>query len=480
MHTASDVIGTRAALASAARQAPDEVALVAVARDGTQLAVTRQELCVLVDRTTEALRERGLAPGSRVAVALAWGVDHVRTTLATWAVGGCVLPLDPRASPAERDQLLELFEPDVVVGAGADLPLASSAAGDPLDDPVQAPSLVIGTGGSTGRAKLIRHPSPWGRDLSAEPLLSELGLSGVRVQLVPGPPHHSFGFEWTYRGLLAGRLAIVTERFSPEQVLRLVGAHQVEHLAVVPTMMLRLLRSDALATADLSSLRVLFHTGGPCPPWVKRAWIDLLGPDRVLEAYGSAEAYGNTVITGREWLDRPGSVGRPLRCEVSVRDDDGNPVPAGEVGEVHLRRPGLSDRYLGATARISPDGFGSMGDIGWVDGGGYLYLADRRLDLIVSGGANVYPAEVEAVLLSHEDVEDAVVIGLPDDEWGSRVHALVVARPGSSPSVDALRAHSASGLTGYKVPRTFELVPALPRDGAGKVRRSELRAERLA
>jgi bile acid-coenzyme A ligase len=235
---------------------------------------------------------------------------------------------------------------------------------------------------------------------------------------------------------------------------------------MVPTMMARVARLEHVVPACFDSVETVLHTGGPCAPWVKHAWLDLVGPHRLLEAYGGADSRTCTVIRGDEWLSHEGSVGRPVSGSVSVRDADGAAVPHGVVGSVFLAADG------------DPTGT-SIGDLGRLDADGYLYLADRRTDLVVTGGVNVYPAEVEAVLGEHPDVVDAVVVGLPDDEWGQRVHAVVAVRAGAAVTAEALRGYARVRLSAPKVPGSIDLVAELPRDGAGKVRRAAVRAAAL-
>jgi bile acid-coenzyme A ligase len=232
---------------------------------------------------------------------------------------------------------------------------------------------------------------------------------------------------------------------------------------------------------DLSSLEVAFHMAAPCPQWLKQAWIDWLGPDAVFELYGGTELQAMTVITGPEWLEHRGSVGRPVIGEIEVRGDDGRLLPPLEVGELWMRRgPDVPApyRYLGATAKTAPDGWESLGDLGYLDDEGFVYLTDRDTDMIVVGGANVYPAEVEAALDEHPAVRSSCVIGVPHEELGSVPHALVeLSEPTSD---DALLAHLRERLSSYKLPRSIERVDEPLRDDAGKVRRSALRTARLA
>jgi bile acid-coenzyme A ligase len=246
------------------------------------------------------------------------------------------------------------------------------------------------------------------------------------------------------------------------------------------------LPQEVRESADLSSLRLIFSSGSPWPAWLKSDYINWLGPDRLLEMYGGTEGNGSTVITGRQALEHPGSVGKPLPgVGLRILDPEtGDELPAGAVGEVFFLPPGgqgSTYRYIGAEAK-SREGWETLGDLGFVDADGFLYLVDRRTDLVVSGGANVYPAEVEAALERHPHVRSAAVIGLPDDDLGHRVHAIVDigAAPPTGVGDDDLRTHLREHLAPYKVPRTFEFVTNPLRDDAGKVRRSALREARIA
>jgi bile acid-coenzyme A ligase len=284
------------------------------------------------------------------------------------------------------------------------------------------------------------------------------------------------------RGLFCGNHLVVMSRFDELQTLKLIEQHRVDWVMLVPTMMHRIWRlgAEVRDRFDLSSLRMVLHLAAPCPPWLKEAWIDWLGPDRIHELYAGTEAQGITWITGDEWLAHRGSVGRPMEgFRFRILDEDGDEVPPGEIGEVYMipdEGPGTTYHYLGAEPR-SRDGWESVGDLGWLDEEGYLYLADRRTDLILSGGANIYPAEVEAALDAHASVRSSAVIGLPDDDLGQRVHAIVEAE-GELGDQDLL-AHLVERLSRYKIPRSFEYVAEPLRDEAGKVRRAALRADRI-
>ena len=476
-------------LSDLARTEPNRPAVIASAADGSEAVLSRRQLVERAVAAAHLFQERGVEPGSWVAVALPNTAEHVIACSGAWLLGACVLPLSPSAPAAERDQHLDLAAPRVVVAdwvdvkgtvTGAELTSAEGAA--PLPDVVADPGKAIGTGGSTGRPKLIVNPGPWGHHPGADEVLTGFGVRPDQVQLLPGPLHHNFGFDWCYQGLLRGHTVVIMERFDAARAVGLIERHRVQYAGLVPTMMRRIAQLPGISSHDLSSVQKIIHSAGPCPAWVKRAWFELIGAERLIEGYGASEGYGNTVISGDEWLERPGSVGQAFRCELEIRDEEGRPVPPGVVGEVWMRRPGVGDRYIGdERARLDPEGFGSVGDLAHLDEDGYLYLADRRSDLIISGGVNVYPAEVENALSNHPAVADVAVVGLPDDEWGRRVHAIVQLMGGwDEPDPAELVAHARKALPAYKAPKSFEFVPALPRDDGGKLRRAALLAERVS
>ena len=458
---------------------PDRPALVD--EDGV---LTRQQL----DRRSNALARAyaglGVRTGDMVTVALPNGRDFVLTCAAAWKLGATAQPVSAALPRGELEAVVELADPSLVVGAEVDGRTCVGALqveddAEPLPDAVAREWKAPTSGGSTGRPKLIvaTVPGLFDPDVPAVPYL----VPGD-VQLVPGPLYHNGPFLYCFRGLLCGQTIVLMRRFDADRMLGLIEQHRVGFAMVVPTMMQRVWRLPERERYDVSSLRTVLHLGAPCPPWLKRAWLDWLGPERVLELYAGTEGTGLTLITGQEWLARPGSVGRAaLGSSVRVLRPDGTDCAPGETGEVFLMPeggPGTTYRYVGATARSVDGGWETLGDLGHLDEGGYLFLADRSADLVISGGSNVYPAEVEAALDCHPAVRSSCVIGLPDDDLGERVHALVDAP--EPVTLAELQAWVAERLVRYKVPRTVELVDGPLRDDAGKVRRSALRQERLA
>jgi len=460
-------------------------------RDGARVAVVcGEEVVTFADLDRRAIlmahgyRVLGVRPGDRVAILLPNSVAFYVATFAVWKLGATPVPLSGRLPPPERDAMLDLADPALVVGLhGEGISWSCVPPGfDPGDHgdaaplpPVEAtqPWKAIGSGGSTGRPKLIVA----GRAAVVDPAEIQYGIVPGDVVLVAGPMYHQGPFIFSTRGLFSGNPVVVMTRFDPVETLALIERHHVSWTYFVPTMTHRIWRLDAELrdTYDLSSLRLVMSTGAPWAPWLKEAWIHWLGPEKILEGYGGTEEHGGLTITGHEALEHPGSIGR-AHDNVRVLDELGTEVSHGTRGELYFRSADPPAASLGAESRDF-DGWRSYGDVGYIGEDGYVYLVDRRTDMIVSGGANVYPAEIEAALEAHPSVRSAVVIGLPDDDLGQRVHAIVDA-PAPPPSDDQLRAHLRERIAAYKIPRTFELVDAPLRDDAGKVRRSELRDAR--
>jgi len=451
--------------------------------------LTRAEFVERVACLAALFARFGVAEGSTVTIGLPNSIGLVESLFAAWALGAVPQPVSDRLPPLERSAIVDLANPSLVVG----VPQSEAGTRPALESvPRQLPAgsfapgvspvwKLVASGGSTGRPKLIAATAPaLFENVSGLGALLRMRSDGC--VLVTGPVSHNAPFVVTAAGMLLGNHLVLMSRFDPAGTLRLIEQHGATWLFLVPTMMIRIWRLPEVArlAADVSSLEVAFHMAAPCPPWLKQAWIDWLGPERVLELYGGTELQAMTVITGSEWLIHRGSVGRPVIGEIQIRDFDGRPVPAGQEGEIWMRRgPGAPSpyRYIGATARSAPEGWESLGDIGHVDADGYVYITDRFADMILVGGANVYPAEIEAALDEHPAVRSSCVVGLPDEELGNIPHAIVEL---SQPVPDEdLMAHLRQRLAAYKLPRTIERATTPLRDDAGKVRRSALRAERI-
>ena len=473
-------------LADLAAAAPDRAAVTC---DG--VSVSRGELESRANRLARDLAGRGVGHGDFVTVALPNSIEWFVSYVACWKLGAVPQPVSAKLPPPELAEIVALARSKVVLGATPGalagtvcLPVGYRPPDDvddgPLPDATSPAWKAPTSGGSTGRPKLIVSGDPAELDTAIPPTLL-LALDGCLV--MPGPLYHNGPAVWSCQALLAGNHVVVLPRFDAEATLAAIEEHGADVLYVVPTMMKRIWRlpDEVRLGYDVSSLRVVWHLAEPCPMWLKEAWIDWLGAEKVFELYAGTEAQAVTIISGPEWLAHRGSVGRPSSGEFMVADLDGNPLPPGEQGEVWLRNTSdrATYRYLGAEARTLEGGWESLGDMGWFDEDGYLYLGDRMQDMILSGGANIYPAEVEAVLQEHPAVRSVCVIGLPDEDRGNVVHAIVEADPHVLDAAELL-AFAGERLAKYKLPRTVELVDTPLRDDAGKVRRSALRAARIA
>jgi bile acid-coenzyme A ligase len=476
-----------------AEEHPEKTAIVFVPVEGDERLVSWRELDRRSNQIARLMAERGVNETSLAAIGLPNSPEHIFATYGAWKLGALVLPMRAALPQRERDAILEVGTPGIVVAdwdevawpllTSADLDASKGYDDGSLPDRIPHPGKAIGSGGSTGRPKIIVDPRPWAGVPNEFIERARSGFRPRQTQLVAGPLYHNSPFSWSNFGLFYDQLIVLMERFNAERALELIERYRVNWAFTPPTMLRRMYLVPEVHTRDLSSVERIFLTAAPCPPWLKRFWIERLGPTKVYEAFGSSEAVGHCDILGDEWLEHPGSVGKPQNTDMKLLDEDGNEVPTGEVGEIFMRRRDTDEApyyYIGSPpAKSTPDGFTSVGDMGWVDAEGYLFLADRRTDLIITGGANVYPAEVEAALIEHSDVYDVAVIGVPDEDWGKRVHAIIqpqdITHP---PELVAIHAHVRDRIASYKVPKTYEFVALLPRDDAGKIRRSALAADR--
>lgn len=473
-----------------ARQHPDKPVIVFSGADGTEEVLTWAQLVHRSVSLAHAFARSGVRRSSFVAIGLPNCPEHYIASAAAWRLGACALVMGAGLPAREREEILDLARPAAVVSDWPDVAGFSRAdvravPSDPrpLADVVPQPAKAVCSGGSTGRAKIIVDPTPLSVSPGDPGLAGRLGMRVGQTTLVSGAISHNAPYASSVMGLALDHTLVLMDRFDAVRAVDLIERHRVEFCYLAPTMMQRIARLPGIDDRDLSSLESMYHTAAPCPAWLKRRWLDLLGPARVVEIFGSTEGVGATVISGTEWLARPGSVGLPLACDLRILAEGGRELPSGQVGEVFMRphAPGPTYAYVGSDpARTTGDGFVSVGDMGWVDDAGYLYPADRRHDLIITGGVNVYPAQVEAVLTEHPRVQDAAVIGVPDAEWGKRVHAIVLPVDAADPvSVGELDRHVRERLVSYKVPRSYEFLADFPRDEAGKLRRSALLAARV-
>jgi len=483
-------------------------------------SVTYPELFERALRASRGLLELGVGAGDRVALLLRNSVEFLEASVATAPLGASAVPInwhwrseeiahvlgDSRAKAlvVHADLWPEIADslPDatsVVFVAPFDGSTASLAppfdggvwweqlagAAEPLTEPPEgaSPVSIIYTSGTTGRPKgVVREPSSDAQREAARSLLSaifELG-PGERT-VIPAPLYHTAPNVYALAAAAQGMDMTIMAGFDAEEFLRLVERHRVTVVQMVPTMFVRLLAlpEQVRRRYDLSSLRRVVHAAAPCPPEVKRAMIEWLGPI-IYEYYGGTETGPIVFCTSEEWLAHPGTVGRPLDgAVVKVLDAGGRELPAGASGEIYMWLDVWPDfTYEGDEHKrrsVERDGLISCGDIGYVDEHGYLYLNDRSSDMVISGGVNIYPAEIEACLLSLEGVRDCAVFGIPDEEFGEGLAAHVELDEHTELSADAVREHVRTRLAGYKTPRVVEFSDSLPREDSGKIFKRRLR-----
>jgi long-chain acyl-CoA synthetase len=463
--------------------------------------LTYGELDARVNRAARALDALGVGPDAPVATVLGNRPEWLEVALASARVGARLVPASWRSTTDELDYLLRdssaallVRDPDARADdIGPTLHVGDDyerALAEHSDEPLGAPSpdlvaVRVYTSGTTGRPKAIVRADSGGQwTAGARPnssLLQFWGLTGPdEVNLTCLPLHHGAGHGYPLQALACGQTVVLMERFDAEALLALVESERVTYMNMVPTQFVRIaaLGPEVRERYDLSSMKRLLHGSAPCPVEAKHAMFDLFGPI-IWETYGGMEGLA-TIGAPEDWLARPGTVGRAataLGIDIVVLDDDGNPVPPGVPGLVHIRPPaGQRFEYSGApesTASVWRDDLFTVGDIGYLDDDGFLFLVDRQKDVVITGGVNVYPAEVERVLATHASVAECAVLGIPDDEWGESVLAVVVA---SAPvSADELLAHCQAQLSSYKCPRRIEFAEELEVDPLGKVRKRDLR-----
>ena len=483
--------------------------------------LTHGEVNARVNQTIHGLRSLGMKPQETVCLLAGNRSEFATTWTATQHAEWQVVPINWHFSAEEVAYVLQDCDARALVADAAFAELAADAAdragtelrvgfGGPIDGFVDLEELIAAaptdepadqtsgrfmlyTSGTTGHPKgVVGSTAVFGGDPLAElaTLTSFLELLGIAdpdgVTLANAPLYHGGPLGFSLAPAMLGSTLVMRRKWDAAETLQLIDEHRITNVYAVPTHFVRLLAlpDEVRSAFDGSSLRTVFHTAAPCPPEVKRRMIDWWGPV-INEIYGASEGgFGmSTLVGSEEWLERPGTVGRPTAIsEVYVTDDDGNVLGPGEVGTIYLRSLlGLDFEYHGAPEKTAAAhherGGYTAGDVGYLDDDGYLFLSDRKIDMIISGGVNIYPAEIEACLLQHPAVADIAVIGVPNDEYGEEVKALIEVTAGAETGdqlVAELRNHCREHLAGYMVPRSIDFTD-LPRTPTGKLSKRALR-----
>jgi long-chain acyl-CoA synthetase len=480
------------------------------------------ELDTRANRLIHALRGLGLAAGDVIAVYAGNRREYFEIMAAAGHAGILFVPVNWHFTAEELAYVVANSEAKVLfaderfvdtaraavargetpalrhcVAIGGDAPgfeayedfLARAPVTEPDDQTLGGPMFY--TSGTTGRPKGVRSTTTTTRAPVEGMMMMSAGLSGLLsipgdgTTLICGPVYHSAQWAFSYLPLLAGSTVLMRHRFDPAEVLDLIDRYRVTNVHLVPTQFHRLLHADDAAKARFAgrSLVAVWHGAAPCPPDVKRRMIEWWGPV-VHEYYGSTEGSIVTTVRADEWLARPGTLGKPTpMVEVRIVREDGTLAAAGESGRIYVKnRMGSDFEYhkepnKTAEAHLEPGVF-TFGDVGYLDADGYLFMSDRAIDMVISGGVNIYPAEIESVLMTHPAVQDAAVFGIPNEEFGEEVKAAVQLKAGHAPS-DALAqdliAHCRAHLAGYKAPRSVDFHTSLPRHETGKLYKRLLR-----
>jgi long-chain acyl-CoA synthetase len=497
-----------------AEAAPERPAVIAA---DTGQALTYRQLDDESKQLANLFRERGLLPRGRIALLMD---NDVRFLVVAWAAqraGLYYTPINPRLTWREMSYIVRDSGAVAVVASASTAGIVSRLGPDDMPSvrtrvmvgatasgwecyesvvsrqPCTTPpdecegDALLYSSGTTGRPKGIKRPltlAPMGHGPDgAGLLLDRLSMTEGDVYLCPAPLSHSAPLTSSLAAHRRGATVVTMSRFDPAHALAHIERHGVTHSQWVPTMFARMLKLPEAERrgSDLSTHRAALHGAAPCPLHVKRAMLEWWGPI-LHEYYSCTEGIGVTFITPHEWLERPGSVGRPLVGDARIRDDSGNELGAGEVGTVWFSG-GYAFRYHNDEPNNAsshrPHGGTTVGDVGYMDADGYLYLTDRKQFVIVSGGVNVYPREVEDVLMAHPKVADVAVFGVPNEDLGEEVKAVVLPVSGTDAREDLggeLITFCRDHLAGFKCPRSVEFIPRMPRDYMGKLPKADLRA----
>ncbi len=468
---------------------PNGLAIIFAAENGMESLHSWADIDDESSRLGRVLRRQGVGRGDRVALQLKNSPQFLTACFAAWKLGATVVPTRWDLPEWEQQRVRSVIGAVVEIRPDT-LYLFDEArleASDPFEFSVSPIAHGICSSGATGTPKVIlrRTPALWNEDARSTAIAEVFGAVQTPEQrtLVCGPMYHTNGFIAT-SDLLSGYTVVLMERFQAPRVVELIERHRPTGMVAATALLQRIAQVQDVESRDFSSLQWVLQGASLLPEWVAKTWFKLIGPERMILIYGSTEATGVVAVRGDEYLRHPGTLGKGfVGTQIRIMRSDDEEAAPNEVGEIYMR-PGngvLIHEYLGDVPQtpVTTDGFTTIGDLGWLDDNGYLYIADRRVDLIKTGGANVFPAEVEVALSYHPDIADVVVLGLPDPEWGKRIHAVVqLAAPGFRPTEADIIEYARGRLTSYKTPKSVEFVDRIPRSEAGKVNRGAMIQER--
>jgi long-chain acyl-CoA synthetase len=501
-----------------AAAAPDRVVLIGP--DGAE--VTAGELAARANQVSHGLRALGLEKGDAIALVIPNGIEMIELVLGAQQIGLYTTPINHHLVGPEIAYIVNDSDAKVLVGHERFAGALDAAAGEiELDDDHKFAIGTVGgfrpydelrkgqpdtrpdnrtagapmhyTSGTTGKPKGVKRGlADLDPDEGAALYSMFLMLFGIQpedgnVHIVGSPLYHTAPLLFAGNSLHMGHKVVLMDKWSPEAMLQLIDEHKVTTSHMVPTQFHRLLAlpDDVRAAYDCTSVRTMVHAAAPCPIDVKRRMIEWWG-DAIVEYYAATEG-GGTLVTAKEWLERPGTVGQAwASSEVRILDDDGNVLGTGEVGTIYMLLGQAAFEYKGDQAKTEgnrayfPDGsaFFTVGDVGELDDEGYLFLRDRKIDMIISGGANIYPAEIEGTFYQCPRVGDVAVFGIPNDDWGEEIKAVIEPAEGVRPGADLereLREFAETNLASYKRPKSYDFIAEMPRDPSGKLYKRKLR-----
>jgi len=496
-----------------AQQAPEKLALV----DPQERLWTRGDLLASANRIAHGLRSLGLGQGDCVAVVLENCAEFYQVHLAVTQIGLYMTPINNHLTGPEIAYIVQDSGAKVFIGsakfaeacraARQELdfpkdrcfsvgalegfrPIAELSSGQPdtLPENRTAGQVMNYTSGTTGRPKGVRRPlAPISPDLVATLTTGFLGMFGLKpeddnVHICGSPLYHTAVLVFSSSAFHMGHAVVLMEKWTPEEMLRLIEKYRVTHSHMVPTQFHRLLKlpEEVRKKYDVSSLRAMIHAAAPCPIETKWKMLEWWG-DTIYEYYAATEG-GGTLVTPQEWRERPGTVGRAWpNAEVKIFDDQQNELGPGQIGTVYMKLGQADFEYKDAEQKTRENRIGqffTVGDVGELDADGYLFLRDRKTDMIISGGANIYPAEIEAELIQHPKITDVAVFGIPNDDWGEEIKAVVQVADGvtSGPALtEEILSWCSGRLAKMKTPRSIDYLEELPRDPNGKLYKRKLR-----